>query len=140
MNVCLDSSILLRVLLGDGAPLPRWDEFEQPFTSRLTLIEVTRVIDRVRLGSQMNDEEFSRLANMAGRSHQGLQMVPLVEEVLERAEQPMQTAVGTLDAIHLASAVALRIRQAPDLVFATHDRQQGIGARALGFDVIGVEL
>jgi hypothetical protein len=47
--------------------------------------------------------------------------------------------IGTLDAIHLASAVTLRDGLNEDLVFATHDRQQAIGARALGFEVIGIQ-
>ena len=51
----------------------------------------------------------------------------------------MPTTLGTLDAIHLASALVLR-EEVPDLVFATHDRQPAIGARALGFEVIGVDF
>ena len=59
-------------------------------------------------------------------------------EVLERASQPLGTVVRTLDAIHLASALLLR-DSAFDIVFATHDRQQALAARALGFVVVGVE-
>ena len=45
----------------------------------------------------------------------------------------MPTIVNTLDAIHLASAIALRDRRGIDLVFASHDDQQATAARALGF-------
>ena len=139
MTVYFDASVFLRVLLRDGLVLPGWSEFAAPFTSRLTLIEIRRVIDRLRLSGRVPDEDFSDLANMAGRLHEGLQIVPLVDEVLVRAGQPMGVVVGTLDAIHLASALVLR-EEVPDLVFATHDRQQAIGARALGFEVIGIDL
>jgi hypothetical protein len=49
----------------------------------------------------------------------------------------MPTAVKTLDAIHLASALLLRERRTPALVFATHDPQQLRAARALGFEYLG---
>ncbi|MBA4181294.1 MAG: hypothetical protein C0506_11950 [Anaerolinea sp.] len=137
MTVYFDASVFLRVLLRDGPVLPGWDEFEAPFTSRLTLIEIRRVVDRLRLSVRVTDEQFGDLSNMAGHLQEGLRTLPLIEEVLDRAGQPMGVVVGTLDAVHLASALVLR-EEVPDLVFATHDRQQAIGARALGFEVIGV--
>ena len=140
MNVYFDSSILLRVLLGDGVLLPGWDEFERPFTSYLTLVEMRRVTDRLRLSGRLNDAQFGELSAMSLRVEAGLQTLPLTDEVLERAGQPMGVVVGTLDAIHLASAETLRTREVPDIVFATHDRQQAIGARALGFEVIGIQF
>jgi predicted nucleic acid-binding protein len=68
-----------------------------------------------------------------------LSFLAVTSDVLERASRPMPTTVRTLDAIHLASAVVIREEMLPDLVFATHDRQQAIAARVLGFEVIGVE-
>jgi hypothetical protein len=58
--------------------------------------------------------------------------------VADRASLPMATVVKTLDALHLASAMLVRERLRIDLVFATHDPQQSRGARALGFDCVGV--
>ena len=58
--------------------------------------------------------------------------------VLQRAQLPMATVVKTLDAIHLASALLLRERRSVTAVFATHDPQQARGARALGFECVGV--
>jgi hypothetical protein len=49
----------------------------------------------------------------------------------------MPTAVKTLDAIHLASALLVRERRAPSLVFVTHDPQRARAARALGFECLG---
>jgi hypothetical protein len=50
----------------------------------------------------------------------------------------MATSVKTLDAIHLASALAFQERRNAPVVFATHDPRQVTAARALGFDCIGV--
>ena len=140
MTVYFDSSVLLRVLPGGGPVLAGWDEVDQPFASRLTLVEIRRVIDRVRLLAQVDDVLLGELWAMAARIEAGLAILPVTDEVLELAGQPMRTAVGTLEAIHLATAITLRSREVPDLVFATHDRQQAIGARALGFEVVGVEF
>jgi uncharacterized protein len=138
MNVYFDASILLRILLGDGPLLEGWSTFARPFTSRLTLVEARRVIDRNRLTAVLNGDDLSRLLSMLLNIEQGLHVLPIVEEVLERASRPMPTTVRTLDAIHLASAMVIRDEILPDLIFATHDRQQATGARAIGFEVIGV--
>ena len=49
----------------------------------------------------------------------------------------MATAVKTLDALHLASALLSQERRGVALVFATHDAQQATAARALGFECVG---
>lgn len=49
----------------------------------------------------------------------------------------MPTATRTLDAIHLATALIPSERERADLVFARHDAQQALAARALGFECSG---
>lgn len=44
----------------------------------------------------------------------------------------MGTVVGTLEAIHLASALLFQERRNTAMVFATHDTQQARAATALG--------
>jgi len=39
--------------------------------------------------------------------------------------------------VHLTSALLLRERRGAGLIFVTHDLQQAIAARALGFEVFG---
>jgi predicted nucleic acid-binding protein len=65
-------------------------------------------------------------------------LAAVTDTVLERASDPFPTALGTLDAIHLATALELRDLH-PDLEFATHDRELAIAARAYGFAVSGSE-
>jgi hypothetical protein len=55
------------------------------------------------------------------------ELVEIDTIVLERAAQPVPTALGTLDAIHLATTVLWKDMTREDLVMATHD-----GALALG--------
>ena len=58
--------------------------------------------------------------------------------ILRRAGEPYPVELKTLDTVHLATALMWRDRRAPGLVFATHDRQLGRAAAALGFEVIGL--
>ena len=58
--------------------------------------------------------------------------------VLGRAAQPMPTALGTLDAIHLATVLRWRETEGVELVMATHDRELAIAAH--GLPVVGVSL
>jgi len=49
----------------------------------------------------------------------------------------MPTELGTLDAIHLATAILWEDFRREDIVMATHDTALALGARAHGFRVIG---
>jgi len=58
--------------------------------------------------------------------------------VLDRAAQPMPTELGTLAAIHLATALLWKEMEHVELVMATHDGALALGARAHGLPVVGV--
>ena len=58
--------------------------------------------------------------------------------ILRRAGEPYPVELKTLDTVRLATALMWRDRHAPDLVFATHDRQLGRAAAALGLEVVGL--
>jgi hypothetical protein len=49
----------------------------------------------------------------------------------------MPVAIGTLDAIHLATALIWRDRVGPLSQMATHDSTLGTAARIFGFEVRG---
>ncbi|PWB76689.1 MAG: hypothetical protein C3F15_04755 [Holophagae bacterium] len=61
----------------------------------------------------------------------------LTRPVLARASQPMPTSLGTLDAIHLATALMWAEQAGSPLVMATHDRLLATAARASGLRVVG---
>ena len=50
----------------------------------------------------------------------------------------MPTELGTLDAIHLATALLWKESTGSDLVMATHDTALGLAATAHGLIVVGV--
>jgi hypothetical protein len=60
-----------------------------------------------------------------------------VPEILERAAQPLPTVLGTLDAIHLSTALLWQEVEAEAVSFATHDLALARAAQACGLAVIG---
>ena len=138
MNVYLDTSTVLRVLLRQPKSLAIWAAWERAYTSELLRVEACRVIDRLRLEGVLDDDGVADARGELARIESVMASIPLSRPVVERASLPMATVVKTLDALHLASAMLLRERLRIALVFATHDPQQARAARALGFDCIGV--
>ena len=89
---------------------------------------------------------FARLASGGGARDQfvddlaaaACELVELSRPVLGRASQPFPTPLGSLDAIHLATALIWREQESAGTVLATHDAALAVGARASGLPVIGV--
>jgi predicted nucleic acid-binding protein len=134
--VYVDTSVLLRLALGEPDPLTLWATAERAISSELARVEALRTIDRARVSHALPDEFVS--ARRAGvlRLLDGLELVALDAAVLGRSAEPFPTALGTLDAMHLSTALLAR-DELPDLVFATHDRALATAARAVGFRVVG---
>lgn len=58
--------------------------------------------------------------------------------MLERAALPLPAPLGTLKAIHLATAHWWRPGRDRDLGLATHDAALGLAARSFGVPVLGI--
>lgn len=138
MIVYLDTSTLLRVLFGQRPMLKGWGTWERAYTSEVAGVEARRVIDRLRLDGTLDDGGVVAAQEQLTRLEAGIGRIRLTRIVLSRASLPMATAVKTLDALHLASALLFQERRGLSLTFATHDAQQAAAARALGFVCIGV--
>ncbi len=138
MIAYVDTSVLLRKLFREAAPLAKWSSIEQAYVSRLAVVEVSRVIDRCRLAGRVDDEAVARLHEEATSLLRSIDIVELTDAILERAALPMPTVLGTLDSLHLVSALEVKAKLAPKLVLATHDEQLARAARASGLAVQGV--
>jgi hypothetical protein len=57
---------------------------------------------------------------------------------LRRASEPFPTPLGTLDAIHLSTAIAWRDAREVAVMMATHDKSLAIAALSTGLEVVGV--
>lgn len=139
MNVYVDSSVLLRIVLGEPDGLHFWSRIEQPISSELTRLECLRTIDRARLQFRLDEADIARRRAAVLDTIETFGIIPVTSSVLERAAEPFPTLIGSLDAIHLASALLVR-QNISTLAFATHDFELGRAARAVGFTVDGVEV
>jgi predicted nucleic acid-binding protein len=101
-------------------------------------VECLRTLDRLRLRHSVRDEDLADRREAVYRLLDRLEVVEPTGPVLARASQPMPTLIGTLDAIHLATALLWREQEHAGLVMATHDASLGVAARAFGFSVISV--
>jgi predicted nucleic acid-binding protein len=100
-------------------------------------MESLRTLDRVRLRVNLSDIEVARGRATILALIDSLELVEIDSSVLDRAAQPMPTELGTLDAIHLASALLWRDALGADLTMATHDKALGVAAQAHGLKVMG---
>ena len=130
MILYLDTSILLRVLVGQRPVFDGWGEWERAYTSELAGVEARRVIDRLRLDGTLDGAGVVAALEQLAQVEAGIGRIAVTRVVLRRASLPMASAVKTLDALHLASALLFQERRGVSLVFATHDTQQALAARA----------
>jgi predicted nucleic acid-binding protein len=133
----LDSSVLLRIVLGQANRLKEWPNIKSAVASAIAKVECLRTMDRLRLRVGMLDEDLALRREAVYRLTEETTLVEPTRVVLQRAAQPLPTPLGTLDAIHLATAMLWRETRAGDLVMATHDQALAVAARAVGFAVIG---
>ena len=138
MIAYLDSSTILRVILGQRNALKEWRSITQGVASALVEVECLRTLDRLRLAEGLADAEIAIRREAVFRVLEAIEVVELTRPVLARASQPLPTALGTLDAIHLATALLWKDRSGADLAMATHDDALATAARASGLRVLGL--
>jgi len=137
MIAYLDSSVLLRLVLGQRDRLKEWKAVRDGVVSALAEVECLRTLDRLRLAGAIDDDALATRREAIYRLLEEIEVVEPTRPILSRASLPLPTPIGTLDAIHLATAMLWRESSSADLVFATHDTALGIAARASGFRVLG---
>ena len=120
-----DASAIVKLILDEAgsAAMYRWYvELARVATSRVGVVETVRAAMR-----RPHDE--ARRARVLG----GLEVIDLSRPIARRAETVGQATLRTLDAIHLASALALGL----DLeAFVTYDDRLAAAARQLGLPVV----
>ena len=137
MIAYVDSSVLLRKVLRQSGSLKEWTVIQTGVASALVETECLRTLDRLRLRANLSDRDLARRRAAVFRLLESMEVVEVTAPVLARAAQPLPTELGTLDAIHLATALLWSERIGAGLVMATHDVALGTAARACGLRVVG---
>jgi predicted nucleic acid-binding protein len=137
MIAYVDASVLLRVALGEPGALSEWRQIDRGISSALILTESLRTLDRLRLRAKLPDNEVAVRRATILSIIASIEIVEIDMVVLDRAAQPMPTELGTLDAIHLATALLWKESTRADVVMATHDAALALAAKAHGLAVVG---
>ncbi|MBA4181666.1 MAG: VapC toxin family PIN domain ribonuclease [Anaerolinea sp.] len=122
----LDASALVKLVISEqesGALRDYLTHFQTLVSSKLARVEVTRAVS-ARVPTRAN-EVTSALRH--------LRYVGLDDTILETASELPPSVLRALDAIHIASALALGDALE---VFVTYDRRMAEAAEALGIPVV----
>jgi predicted nucleic acid-binding protein len=134
----IDTSALLRIVLREPGALNDLRSYDALVSSELIAVESARTIDRLRLQGSLTTEEAATRLRAVNNWLEAIDLVLLRPPVLSRASEPMPMPLGTLDALHLATALIWRDRMGPLPTIATHATALGLAAQAFGFDVRGI--
>ena len=137
MIAYVDSSVLLRLVLGQPGFLREWATIERGIASGLVEVECLRTLDRLHIGGHLDSRETAERSEAVFRVLDELEIIGVTPAVLHRAAQPLTVTLGSLDAIHFASASLWREVNDVELLVATHDAELAMAARASGFLVAG---
>jgi predicted nucleic acid-binding protein len=135
VKVYLDSSVILGRVLEEPGALRNWGQWEVLISSELSRVETSCAMDRLRFNGRMSDDDLADLRDSLRSLMSRVQLAPVGPEVLERAAAPLPVVVGSLDAIHLATALLWMDDHRDPLLFVTHDAQLAVAARLCGLAV-----
>ena len=138
MIAYLDTSALLRIVLRESEALDDLRNYDGLVSSELIAVESARTLDRLRHQGALTMNEAAARTAAVNEWLEAVDLVLIRPPILSRASEPMPLPMGTLDAIHLATALIWRDRVGPLPQMLTHDAALGAAARAFGFDVRGV--
>lgn len=137
MRVYVDSSIVLRhILNGDPALGAATSSSDLVGSSDLLVIECKRVLQRERMAGHLDDHQYAETVLVLEAILERLTLIEIGPAVKRRAAGPFPTVIGTLNAIHLASALLWQETEPEtDLRILTQDRQLALCASSLGLRV-----
>ena len=137
MTVYLDSSVVLRFILSGDQRLTMITPADQVGSSDLLFIECHRVLQRERLENHIDDKQYTASVIQLEAIRDRLYIIELGPAVKRRAAGPFPTIIGTLDAIHLASAILWKETEPNSEFFLlSSDKQLSLCARSMGITLI----
>ena len=133
MNVYLDSSFVIRQLLGVRPECPFWGKWDKAYASTLMRAECFRAANLLRLSGKIDDAQRARLGAWIEKVVSSVTQVPVTDAILRRAAETFPVAVGTLQGIHLSTLLELQAARGINCSIATDDMQLLQAATARGF-------
>ncbi len=138
VHVYLDASVVLRRLFRSPDAISIWEHWDTACSSELLRVEVLRTIDRLFRQRELGEIEAVELRATFLEWVECVDFVQLDSSLMSRASDSFPVSLATLDALHLATALAWREQYGAPLALWTHDRQLALAARSMGFEVEGI--
>jgi predicted nucleic acid-binding protein len=136
MRTYVDSSVVLRHILSGDRALNVLSISDEVGSSDLLIIECQRVLQRERMAAHLDDQQYSLSVGLLNTILERLYLIDMGPAVKRRAAGPFPTVIGTLDAIHLASAILWgEVESGSEIRILTHDKQLALCAHSLGIRV-----
>ena len=139
MNLYAETSAVLSWLLGEDRGMSARAQLAAAAavsTSDLTLIECDRTLRRAVATGRLTAEESSRLQAVVDTASAHWTLYGMDAEIVHRSRRSFpREPIRALDAVHLATALAVRNLFPGVRVLSFDDRIRG-NAAALGFDVV----
>jgi predicted nucleic acid-binding protein len=133
----LDASVVLRLVLRERGRLAEWRKVSDAVASALTEVECLRTLDRLTRSGVLTDADGATRRAAVYRLLEAVEVVDVSRPILRRASEPFPSPLGTLDAIHLATALGWRDARGTALIMATHNQALATAARSVGLEVVG---
>ena len=134
MNVYLDSTVVLRQLLGTGKCWEGWGKWEKAYASMLLRTECNQAANRMRASGKIDDMQRARLGTWIETVCSSVTQIPVTDDVLRRACEPLPANPGILRSIHLATMLELQAAHGVTCAIATDDEILAQAAASLGFE------
>ena len=134
MNVYLDSTVVLRQMIGSGESWDGWGKWEKAYASMLLRTECNQAANRLLADGKIDDARRARLGSWVETVCSCVTLVPVTESILRRAGEPLPTDTGVLRSIHLATMLELQAAHGVTCAVATDDAALLRAAECLGFE------
>lgn len=137
MKAYIDSSIILRIILGEKNAIKLTDDIQEFAASEILKIECFRTLDRMKRVLPIAEDEIAARYSALHRAIRSLRIIKLTDIISQKACESFPVILKTLDAIHLASALLWQQQEQEEILFLTHDEQLAKCALAMGLKVLG---
>jgi len=132
MTWYLDSSAVMRYLLRHDGRIDLKATSATFVSSEILELECKRTLIRYRLTGNIDDNEYADLGADLNEFVEGVSLIAVNSEIIRSAAENWGVVVGSLDSIHLATALAYKTQ----LQLITHDKALARSARIKNIHVI----
>ena len=134
----LDTSAVIRWILQSPNHYTEFGKWDSAISSTLLKLEFTRAIDRLQKQNFLDDKQFDKCIRYFADFFFFFNWVKIDERILEKASQTFIYPLGTLDAIHLATAYLYQEEfEVGEYCILTHDLELAKVATSIGIKVKG---